>query len=203
MIDFKNKKTTWWLIGLLVLVILLILLFKGLEGRNFRTSKAENNSIVDIANNQDYSKYEGTVKANFEGEQILNFSFLHRNDIQIEQGTGEQARWFKLTNASGTNAVTLYFTYEGGRGYTSEDYINKVLKVNDTVTVEEVKFTGEDLPVVSHVTNSVSNAEYYVEQFTGEDKSAWLAIVENLQADNESAQNSAKDLIRSLVVVNK
>lgn len=201
MIDFKNKKTTWWLIGLLVLVILLILFFKGLEGKNILGNHNTGNNLVDIANSEDYSKYTGKVNASFEGDWVLNFSFLHKNDIQVEQGTGAQAKWFKLINASGTNEVTLYFTYEGGRGFTTEDYINEVLKVNDSVTVEDVKFTESDSPLVKRVVNTKDNVEYYLEAFKGEDGSPWLAIVENNQANNEITSNTAKDLIRSLELV--
>ncbi len=90
-IDFKNKKTTWWLIGLLIVIILLILFFKNLQGKPFFNNSNQNN-LVDIANSEDYSKYEGSAKASFEGDHSLDFKFLHKNDIEVVQGTGDQVR---------------------------------------------------------------------------------------------------------------
>lgn len=171
-IDFKNKKTTWWLIGLLIVIILLILFFKGLNGKPLFNSK-NNNNLVDIANSKEYTKYNGVAKANFEGESLLDFSFLHRNEIKIVQGSGDQARWYKLIDASSTNNVTLYFTYEGGRGYSIDDYIDNVLKTNNaSITVEQVKFTDEDSPIVKRIIDNDTNTEYYIEAITSNDGSS-------------------------------
>lgn len=199
-IDFKNKKTTWWLIGLLVIVLLAIFFFKGLEGKSLNIWKSDDNSTIDIANSEDYSKYTGAVKASFEGTHTLDFSFLHNNDFKVVQGTGAQARWFKLTDASSTNLVTLYFTYEGGRGYSAEDYVNEVLKTDDSIKVEDVKFADGDNATVKYVVDEANNVEYYVEAVKGADGGAWLAIVENKALDNETLKAAAKDLMRSLEI---
>jgi len=199
-IDFKNKKTTWWLIGLLVLILLVIFLVKGLEGKSLNIWKSDNDSTIDIANSKDYSKYEGSVNASFEGSHTLDFSFLHNNNLKVVQGTGAQARWFKLVDASSTNLVTLYFTYEGGRGFTAEDYVNEILKTDDSIKVEDVKFADNDSASVKYVVDEANNVEYYVEAVKGADGDAWLAIVENKAFDNETLKSAAKDLMRSLEV---
>lgn len=199
MIDFKNKKTTWWLIGVLVLILLLIVLYKGLEGKSFNKSN-NGESVVDIANSDDYTKFEGKVSASFEGSHNLSFMFLHSKALEVTQGVGNQSKWFKLTNASSTNDVTLYFTYEGGRGFTPDDYINEVLKVNGPVVVEDVKFANNASSSVKHVTNESGNVEYYIQGAKGADGDSWLVIVENNNPTNQVSKDIAKDLMRSFEI---
>lgn len=200
-IDFKNKKTTWWLIGLLIIVLLAIFFIKGIEGKSLKSIfRSGDNSMIDIANSKDYSKYEGEVTASFEGDHSLEFSFLHNNIFSVVQGKGNQSKWFKLTDASSTNLVTLYFTYEGGRGYSAKDYVDEVLKKSDAIKVQEVKFADRDDSKVIYVVDEANNVEYYVESVKGADGDLWLAIVENKAADNESLRGAAKDLIRSLEI---
>lgn len=203
-IDFKNKKTTWWLIGLLIIVLIAIFLFKGLEGKSLNIWKSNDDSSIDIANSKDYSKYEGSVKAVFEGEHVLDFSFLHNNAFNVAQGIGAQARWFKLNDASSTNLVTLYFTYEGGRGYSADDYVNEVLKKdNASITVEDIKFADDDNTNVKYIIDTKNNVEYYIEVVKGIDGDSWLAIVENKAADDDTLKAAAKDLMRSLEIASK
>ncbi len=200
-IDFKNKKTTWWLIGLLIIVLLIIFFIKGIEGKSLKNIfRSNDSSMIDIANSKDYSKYEGEVFASFEGNHPLEFSFLHNNIFSIVQGKGNQSKWFKLTDASSTNLVTLYFTYEGGRGYSAEDYVNEVLKTNASVTVENVKFVDNQNVDIKYIIDEANNVEYYVEAVKGVDGDPWLAIVENKAADNETLKSAAKDLMRSLEI---
>ncbi len=209
-IDFKKvnldflKNRTFRLIILIIIVILAIFLFdRGLEGKSSNLfDNSKNEEVVDIANSEDYSKYENSVKANFEGEHVLDFSFLYKNDLIVAQGTGAQVRWFKLLNATGTNDVTLYFTYEGGRGYSAEDYVKEVLKTNEDIKASEVKFANDEnaSTTILYVLDESNNTEYYVESVKGADGDSWLAIVENKKANDEVLKAAAKDLMRSLEI---
>lgn len=198
-IDFKSKKFFYWIIGLVIIAIAAVLVYKGLRGDSMKIWNSKKDNVVDIANSKDYSKYENKIISKFEGDWILNFSFLHKNDITVEQGKGDQARWFKLVDASSTNNVTLYFTYEGGRGWSADDYINEVLKsANPDVVVSDVKFADESDVVVKYIVDEKNNTEYYVEPVKNERGEGWLAIVENIKANDDTAKSVAKDLIRSL-----
>lgn len=200
-IDFKNKKTWWAVIGLLVLLLLAFFFYRSLQGKSLKVwNNNKDYSRFDVADTKDYSKYENKVSANFEGDHVLNFSFLNKNDVKVEQGKGSQARWFKLLNASGTNDVTLYFTYEGGRGYSADDYIKEVLNKDNDLKIQDVKFADEDTSNIKYVLDEKNNAEYYVETIKIEGKDPWLAIVENLNAKDETSATVAKDLIRSFEV---
>lgn len=196
--DLKTKKTLGWVITILLLILLGILFWRGLGGKSLRNNIDD--SLVDIANSSDYVKYEGKVNANFEGSHDLDFSFLHKNDIKVTQGTAAQSKWFMLTDASSTNNVTLYFTYEGGRGYSVDDYIKEVLNTNKDIKIEEVKFADNNSSVVKYVFDESSNTEYYIEAIKALDGEPWLAIVENTKANDDVSKQIAKDLMRSLTI---
>lgn len=199
-INFKNKKFVFYTVLVLIIIVVVLVAGFGLRGKSLKLWNSDKDTMVDIASSKDYSKYENNVTAKFEGDWVLNFSFLHKNDIKVEQGTGSQARWFKLIDASSTNDVTLYFTYEGGRGWSADDYINEVLKIaNPNVVVSDVKFAGEsEASSTKYVLDEANNTEYYIEAVKNEKGESWLAIVENKKADNDNTKAIAKDLIRSL-----
>ncbi|MPL62185.1 hypothetical protein SDC9_07789 [bioreactor metagenome] len=200
-IDFKSKKTLWWIIGLLALLLIGFLVYRGLEGKSLKIWNGNSEKLVDIANSDDYAKFEGKQSVNFEGENTLNFSFLYKKDGEAVQGVGSQSNWFKLFDAEKDNFVTLYTTFEGGRGYTAEDYINEVFKkANPDVVIEDIKFAGNSDVVVKHIIDDTINTEYYIQEVKATDESPWLAIVENKKADNEAFKTAAKDLIRSFEV---
>ena len=200
-IDFNNKKTTWWLISILILIVIAIIISKKVQN-NPVNNNASNSNLVDIVNIDNYSKYEGTVSTQFEGERSVDFSFLYQNGTLVAKGNCGSTQCFTLTNASSTNNVTLYFTYEGGRGLTVSDYADILLKDNASGTVEDLKFAAEASSSVKYIVNTDTGYAYYVEAVTGKDGDPWLAIVENKNGADITAQTEAKDLIRSLKFTN-
>ncbi|HPX52229.1 MAG TPA: hypothetical protein PLE26_00350 [Candidatus Paceibacterota bacterium] len=202
-IDIKNNKTFWWAIGAVVLLLIGLFVYRGLEGKSLKIWNGGGEKEIDIANSEDYAKFEGEQVAIFEGEYVLDFSFLHKKENKVVQGVLTQSNWFKLFDAEENNYVTLYITFEGGRGYSAEDYINEVFKkINPEVVVEDVKFAGNSDIVVKHVVDENINTEYYVQEVKVEDGSGWLAIVENEKYDSDEAKQDAKDMIRSFEIIN-
>lgn len=200
-IDFKNKKTIWKIIWVLILILLIILFIRGLKSKSLSINSSKDNNSFDIANSQDYSEFNGKVSAIFEGSHSLNFSFLYNKSFKVVQGVGSQAKWFKFYNASNTNVLTLYFTYEGARGWSTEDYVNNILlNINSLDKVEDAKFIDDESSNIKYVVNEVDNLEYYIEELKGTDGSPWLAIVENKVADDDTLKAAAKDLMRSFNV---
>lgn len=199
-LKLKNKKTLWRLISILILILLVVFIFRGSSDK---AKKVSDNNLIDIANSEDYIKYKGFVKAQFEGEHKLDFSFIHKKTENIKQGIGNQSRWFMLNNDKNINDVTLYFTYEGGRGFSVDDYINEYLNTNDTVVIQDVKFADQNDTNIKYIIDTKNNVEYYIQEVKGVDGDSWLAIVENNAANNEISKTSAKDLIRSLEIASK
>jgi len=184
-------------IFILIVVFLLIFLNKGLKERAQKIFENKEESVVDVASVDDYKKYEGQIFAYFEGKWILNFSFLYKKDLKVSQGVGDRSRWFKVTDQNNKNNVTLYFTYEGGRGWSAEDYINDIVNDNKDFKILDVKFVDGSTTTIKYVLFENKNSEYFVEEIKNEKGEPWLAIVENVDAKDEISKNIAIDLIRS------
>ncbi|MEN9338339.1 MAG: hypothetical protein RI945_64 [Candidatus Parcubacteria bacterium] len=200
----KNRKLIIIILILIVLILALWRILDNYKGFSFKSSKskdAESSLLekVDVAGEEYYLKFEDKVEAFFEGKWVLNLSFLYPKDMKVERGEGKQQNWFKAFDVERNNFVTLYFTYEGGRGYSIDDYIKEVLGVGSTtLKVQELKFSDEDSSVMKYVLDENANTEYYLKPVKNEEGETWLAIVENVKADDEVSKSLAKDIFRSL-----
>lgn len=198
----KNRKS---IITILILIVILLALWRILDnykGFSFKDLNVKNgdSSIlekVDVAGSEYYSKFEDKLVSNFEGEQVLNLSILYPKDMKIVRGVGAQQNWFKAFDVEKNNFVTLYFTYEGGRGFTVDDYVKEILSSSST-KVQDLKFTDEDISDMKYVVDEAQNVEYYIKSVKNEGGETWLAIVENKKADDEVSKSLAKDIFRSL-----
>lgn len=203
-INFKERKNVVILVGVvIVLIIIGVFLSRGLRGHSLKIWNDNNvGESVDIANSEDYSKFEGKVETFFEGPQNLEFSFLHNNINKVVQGKGDQSKWFKIFDKDNKNNVTLYFTYEGGRGWSVNDYIQEVVDKNKLgeLKIQDVKFVDAATSSIKFIVDEKGNTSYYLVDVKGINGEPWLAIVENLNAKDEVSQNIAKDLIRSLEI---
>jgi hypothetical protein len=200
-ISFKRKNIVLILVIILVLVLVGLVLSRGLRGHSLKIWNRDSSGEVDIANSKDYSKFEGKVESFFEGPQSVEFSFLHHNDNKVVQGKASQSKWFMIFDKNGNNSVTLYFTYEGARGWSVDDYIQEVIDKNMAdIKVQEVKLASGTASTTKYVVNEKDNTEYYVSSIKGVNGEPWLAIVENTKANSSSSQIIAKDTIRSLKV---
>ncbi len=184
-------------IFILVVVFLLVFLNKGLKERAQKIFGEKKESVVDIVSADDYQKYTGQVSTFFEGKWVLNFSFLYKKELKVSQGTGDESKWFKVIDKDGKNNVTLYFTYEGARGLSAEDYINNVYSNSKDLKIQDVKFTDGSSTTIKYILFEDKNIEYFVEEIKNEKGEPWLAIVENVDAKDEFSKNVAIDLIRS------
>ena len=200
----KNRKL---IIIILILIVVILALwrvldnYKGFSLKSLKSKDSESSLLekVDLANEADYLKFEDKVEAFFEGKWTLNLSFLYPKDMKVERGVGRQQNWFKAFDGEKNNFVTLYFTYEGGRGYTVDDYIKEVLgAASTTLKVQSLEFTGEDTSDMKYVLDENANTEYYLKSVKNEGGETWLAIVENVKATDEVSKNLAKDIFRSL-----
>lgn len=200
-INLKTKKGFIFAsIFLLIVLSLLVFLNKGLKEKALKIFEKKEENVVDIVSSQDYKKYESQIISYFEGKQIINFSFLYKNDLEISRGIGSESRWFRVLDKNNKNNITLYFTYEGGRGFSSEDYINDIAKDDKNFKIQDVKFLDNSSSTIKYVFFENKNLEYFVEEIKNEKGEPWLAIVENIDAKDGVSQNIARDIIRSFEV---
>jgi hypothetical protein len=200
-IRLKSKTTViLGIVFILVVIFLLVFLNKGLKERAQKILNSNNENVVDIANSGDYLQYSGEVSTYFEGNQILDFSFLYKKDLKVLKGEGDQSKWFQVIDKDNKNNVILYFTYEGARGWNAEDYINDITGDNKDFKIQEVNFLDQSTSTIKYVLFENKNSEYFVEEIKNSKGEPWLAIVENINSKDEVSQNIARDLIRSFEV---
>jgi len=200
-LKLKSKKSfILAIIFILIVLFFIVFLNKGLKERAQKILGNKEESVVDVVNDQDYQKYTGQVHTYFEGKQILDFSFLYKKDLKISQGEGDQSKWFQVIDKDNKNNVTLYFTYEGARGWNAEDYINNIANGDKDFKIQDVKFLDDSTTTIKYASFINKNSEYFVEEIKNPKEEPWLAIVENIDAKDIVSQNIARDLIRSFEV---
>jgi hypothetical protein len=124
-------------------------------------------------------KYTGSVSHNFEGENKTEVSFDHDKSLSVTQGEGNKSKYFYVNNASGTKVATVYMSYEGGRGYTADDYVKEVLlKAVPSAKMEDSMTHGSSTWLKVSSTNSVWHVK------SSEDKQ-WVTLVENTKANSD------------------
>ncbi len=68
--------------------------------------------------------FEGEVSSNFEGTNTVKYAFVYDGAYTA---TSTKPKYVFVKQGTSTIA-TIYFSYEGGRGYSAADYINQVIK---------------------------------------------------------------------------
>jgi hypothetical protein len=122
--------------------------------------------------------FTNKVTRNFEGENVLEYGF---NLPEGATTTVEQdGALVKVTDASSSLVTAMYFSYEGGRGYSPEDYITN----NIVPHVSAVTSAGTTTIGMHEWT--VAESEFSVWHVAKSDNGQWLIVVENRKdmADN-------------------
>ena len=115
--------------------------------------------------------FTNKVVRNFEGENVLEYGF---NLPEGATTTVEQdGALVKVTDASSSLVTALYFSYEGGRGYTPEDYITN----NIVPHVRAITSAGTTTLGMHEWT--VAESEFSVWHVAKSDNGQWLIVVEN------------------------
>lgn len=178
-----------------VIIALLLIAIIGLLAYKFM-HKSPKLTIVDNSNSSassttsktpvDYKTAETVASASYEGDRSKTISF----DIP-ESYTVVPQKVMKNTYAvmNGANKVaTLYYSYEGGRGYTAAEYINNVIapKVAGLSTLATSTIANAD-----YATVSTANSDFRVGSY-GE----WLVVAES----SKSASSEVVDMLKSITV---
>lgn len=82
-------------------------------------------SVVESKSDTDTVKtFEGEVSSNFEGPNTVKYAFVYDGAYSA---TSTKPKYAFIKQGTSTIA-TIYFSYEGGRGYSAVDYVNQVIK---------------------------------------------------------------------------
>lgn len=175
------KKYVPYIVGI---VVLFVLVYLGQGVMKNREAVKEEEVVVTTPTRL----VEGTVTRFFEGEQLLGYAF----DIPETATTSVEREGSLVKVTDGADLlVAMYFSYEGGRGYTPNDYIKNVITPNvrvatvtGTTTLGSYEWTiVEGVTSVWHVA-SVKNGEWLVvaETKKGEDERG-LDILDSFTAN--------------------
>lgn len=124
------------------------------------------------------TSFTGTVTRVFEGDNVLEYGL----DLPENATTSIDMDGALVKISEGdTSLAQVYFSFEGGRGYSPEDYItNKIVtKVAAVTPKENVTIGSHDWSVVE--------SEWSVWHVARSSNGKWLIVVENKKADNDKA----------------
>lgn len=124
------------------------------------------------------TSFNGKVTRVFEGDNTLEYGF----DLPETASTsvGKDGALVTVTD-NDASLVAMYFSFEGGRGYTPEDYIthNIVPNVKAVTTIGTTTLGAHDWTVVE--------SEWSVWHIASALNGNWLIVVENKKVDAEKA----------------
>ena len=131
--------------------------------------------------------YEGSVTRNFEGENTLSYSFnLPEGATTTVEKDGALV---KINDDQSQMVSAMYFSYEGGRGYSPDDYIDNVI-AKSVKSIEDVGTTT----IGSHEW-SVVESEWSVWHVAKSENGQWLLVVENKKTENERANAIIESIV--------
>lgn len=143
---------------------------------------------ADIVVTSDMQRVTGEVKRFFEGDNVLRYAF--DTDVQATTTSLMDGALIRVTREDGSLSSAVYFSYEGGRGYTAQDYIASVIVPQVSASAE----TGTTIVGVREWSGLASaSTEWFVTPVLD---GQWLIVVE-AHKDNHTA---TLKLLESLTV---
>jgi hypothetical protein len=180
----NTKKYTYWAVGVVVAILVIVGIVKMVQNNN--TTALQDENMVDMTGMQTYS---GTITRNFQGEHMLNYSFAIPETATATVSMNNAL--VRVTDNKNAYA-SVYFSYEGSRKYSAEDYINKVIKPRvpkvTIVTDDALDTTTSSSTVTGSSTTEVvsANDNWTVAQSTGSEwhvtataDGQWLVVIES------------------------
>lgn len=123
------------------------------------------------------SHFTGEVSAWFEGDNVAALHGDFPEDFTITQGGEDKPRNFDVKDANGNTVAYIYISYEGGRGYTPEDYFSNNIAPSFADLSAPAEVTYGDLTWTRAET---ANTEWHL-RTDGE----WIIYVENAKANHD------------------
>lgn len=135
------------------------------------------------------TSFQGKVTKMFEGENTLLYGF----DLpETATTTVEKEGALVKVTEDGASVLAMYVSFEGGRGYLPDDYINKVIAPAVKLTGEKTTVTigKNDFEVVRSATS-----EWHVAKV---ENGAWLLVIESKKTDNEKVASILESLVTKI-----
>ena len=150
-----------------------------------RLVKGDNATSTMIVTPMSYKTAETTASANYEGDRSKTVSIDIPESYEVVASKNMKNTYFVMNGNS--RVATLYYSYEGGRGYSASDYITNVIapKVSGLSSVSISTSGG-----VSSAMASSANSEFRVSSY-GE----WLVFVESTKANSDIAMAIANSVV--------
>lgn len=154
----------------ITILIGLVVLFAVLYGGRFLMKDRNQAEVTDVISSVPMKAVSGQVMRVFEGEHVIDYSFkAPESSTTTVEMDGALVR---IADAM-SPLVTIYFSYEGGRGYTPLDYIDNVIaphvaiiEPTSTSTIGSYDWQGAES----------EGSEWHVAQVLD---GQWLVVVEN------------------------
>lgn len=174
----KNSVITW------VIILAVILVAAGA----FFLSRGDTKEEM-TGNTEDVSgmvEVSGATAQLFEGQNILSYTFYIPGGMSAVKGEDTQTLIVRAEDNS--QKALAYFSYEGGRGWSPEEYFNTVIapkvpvqKTTSTVHVGSYDWYHVETATMEWNIAKVKNGE-------------WLMMIESKKADTEAVNNILKTL---------
>lgn len=172
------KKNITILIGVAVLLVVLY-------GAERLINKSDNDNVSDVTSEVAMQSVTGQVLRVFEGDHIIDYGM----DIPETATTSVSMEGALLrVTEEASPLVTIYFSYEGGRGYTPLDYINN--KIAPQVSVIDPVGTTTIGGLDWQVAESDGSEWRIAQVMNGE----WLIVTEN----RKDAHDVADSILNSI-----
>ena len=165
------KKYWKQIVGAIILLLLVLVINKSMDNNKKHNTQKMDDSTQEVKGN-----IHGTVTAIYEGDHTLDYQLVLADNATTS--LEKDNRLLKIVSASTTKPLYYYFSYEGGRGYTANDYITNVLAKSVQIVKVESMTHGENTWTVARSANS----SWHIANF-GE----WLLVIENSNADKDIA----------------
>ncbi len=169
------------------ILIGIVVLFAVLYGGQSLMKDRKQAEVSDVASSTATQVVLGSVMRVFEGEHVLEYTFGIPETATTT--IGMDGALVRVVD-TGNPLVTLYFSYEGGRGYSPIDYIDNVIAPHvaiinptSTSTIGGYEWQGAE---------SEGSEWYIAPVLNGE----WLIVVEN----KKSVHDIAVDTLNSIEV---
>ncbi|MDB5260165.1 MAG: hypothetical protein JWN37_396 [Candidatus Nomurabacteria bacterium] len=162
----NTKNYTNIIIG--IVIVLIIILGGVLIARRNSAANPVSNTNSNTVDTAGMQTYTGEITRTFEGDHTLKYSFLIPETATSTVSMNNAL--VKITDNK-TSYATVYISYEGGRGYSPVDYIDKLIipKVASKVTI-----TGSSTDNAT-VAQSAGSEWHVIPAGNGE----WLIVIES------------------------
>ncbi len=180
----KKLNVNTIIIGLLIIAIVALLGYKYMHRAPKLTIVNNGNTNASATTTpENYKTAETSASASFEGDRSKTVSFDIPESYTVVPKASKNT--YAIMNGSKTVA-TLYYSYEGGRGYTGADYLanNVAPKVAGLSSVSTTTVGTSD-----YANASTANSDFRVGAY-GE----WLVVSESLKSNSDEVSAILKSV---------